>query len=235
MKVEIWSDVVCPWCYIGKRRFERAVEEFDGEVEVIWRSFELNPGAATSYDKPLDELLASKYRTSPQRARQMIEQMTENAAQEGLEFNLMESQGGNTLDAHRLIHFAAERDKASEMKERLLSAYMTEGRAISDPDVLADLAEEIGLDRETVEIMLSGDDYVEAVRRDEATANQVGVRGVPFFLVGGRYGVSGAQPSDALLDVMERARDEAEPDSTPANAGASCDEDGCDVDVASAE
>lgn len=230
MKVQIWSDVVCPWCYIGKRRFEAALERFDGEVEVEWKSFELNPGAPTSYDKPLDEQLASKYRTSPEGARRMIQQMTDRAADEGLEFELMESRGGNTMDAHRLIHFAAERGRGDEMKERLLSAYMTEREPISDRQTLAALAEDIGFDGEEVSAMLATDRYEEAVREDERQAQQIGVRGVPFFLVGGRYGVSGAQTPDVLVDVLERAERELEPGEM--ELGVSCDEDGCDVEMA---
>lgn len=229
MKVQIWSDVVCPWCYIGKRRFERALELFDGEVEVEWKSFELDPGAPDSYDKPIDEILAAKYRTSPKRARQMIEQMTARAAEEGLDFELLESNGGNTLDAHRVIHFAAERGKGGQMKERLLSAYMTERLPISDRQTLAELAEDVGQDGEQVAAMLATDEYTQAVRDDEAQAHQIGVRGVPFFLVAGTYGVSGAQTPDVLVDVLQRAREELEP--AERETGVVCDEDGCEVEI----
>lgn len=230
MKVQIWSDVVCPWCYIGKRRFEAALAQFDGDVDVEWKSFELDPGAPKSFDKPLDELLASKYRTSPEGARRMILQMTERAREEGLDFDLLESQGGNTLDAHRLIHFAAERGKGGAMKERLLSAYMTEREPICDRQTLVALAEDVGLDGEAVAATLATEEYTQAVRRDEQEARQIGVRGVPFFLVGGRYGVSGAQTADVLLDVLERARKELEPEQRA--SGVVCDEDGCAVDIA---
>ncbi|MGM0558433.1 MAG: DsbA family oxidoreductase [Myxococcota bacterium] len=230
MKVQIWSDVVCPWCYIGKRRFEAAMEQFDGDIEVEWKSFELDPGAPKSHDKPLDELLASKYRTSLEGARRMIAQMTDRAREEGLDFDLLEAQGGNTLDAHRLIHFAAEREKGDEMKERLLSAYMTEQKPISDRQTLVALAEDVGLDGEQVAAMLATDEYKQAVRDDELQAHQVGVRGVPFFLVGGRYGVSGAQTADVLVDVLERAEEELEPEEL--ETGVVCDEDGCAVDIA---
>jgi predicted DsbA family dithiol-disulfide isomerase len=228
VKVQIWSDVVCPWCYIGKRRFEEALESFDGDVDVEWKSFELDPGAPASHDKPIDELLASKYRTSPEGARRMIQQMADRAGEEGLEFNLLESQGGNTLDAHRLIHFAAERGKGDEMKERLLSAYMTEKKPISDRQTLAELAGDVGLDAEEVAAMLATDEYEQAVRDDERQARQIGVRGVPFFLVAGKYGVSGAQTPDVLLDVLQRAREELEP--TEREQGVVCDEEGCDID-----
>lgn len=229
LKVQIWSDVVCPWCYIGKRRFEAALEQFDGDVEVEWKSFELNPGAPQSYDKPLDEQLASKYRTSPEGARRMIDQMSDRAAEEGLDFDLIHAQGGNTLDAHRLIHFAAERGKGDQMKERLLSAYMTERKPISERSTLTELAGEVGLDGEQVSAMFATDEFEQAVRDDEEQARQIGVRGVPFFLVGGQYGVSGAQSPDALVDVLERARKELGPQEL--ETGVVCDEDGCDVDI----
>lgn len=228
MRVDIWSDVVCPWCYVGKRRFEKAVEQFDGEVDVHWRSFELDPGAPREHDAPLDELLADKYGVGTQRARQMIERMSQMAAQEGLEFNLMEARGGNTFDAHRLIHLAAHHDLADAMKERLLLAYMTEGRHIADRDLLVELAAEVGLDAEDARTALDGDAFEEAVRHDESAARELGCRGVPFFVIAGRYKISGAQPTDAFLDALQRARQELEP--AEQNAGIVCDEQGCRVE-----
>lgn len=227
MKIDIWSDVVCPWCYIGKRRLESALEEFDEEVEIEWHSFELDPSAPRKTDKPLDEALATKYGTSLQRARAMMEQMTQTAAQEGLEFDFGSARPGNTLDAHRVIHLAAEHDLQDEMKERLLRAYMTEGRPIADRDELAELAAEVGLDAEQVRTMLSSDQYTEQVRTDEARARQMGVTGVPFFLVDGKYGLPGAQPPEVILRALERVRAE----STPAEApqGAACDDESCEI------
>ncbi len=208
MKVEIWSDVVCPWCYIGKRRFEKALEGFDESVEVSWRSFELDPVAPKEPAAALDEALASKYGMSLEQARAMMDQMTRTAAAEGLDFDFGRARGGNTLDAHRLLHFAAEQGLQAEMKERLLRGYMTEGRAISDPAELAELASEVGLDPDEVTAMLAGDAYTDAVRRDEARAREIGVRGVPFFLIDERIGVSGAQPPElirqALASALER-------------------------------
>lgn len=203
MKIEIWSDVVCPWCYIGKRRLEAALERFDGDVELEWRSFELNPQAPRTPEKPLDESLADKYGVSLSKARKMLDQMTQTAADEGLELDFESAQGGNTFDAHRVLHFAKEHGVQTEMKERLFSAYMTEGRPISDRDELAELAGEVGLEIDSVREMLESEAYEEDVRKDEAEAREVGVRGVPFFLIDGEYGVSGAQPSDALLNTFE--------------------------------
>jgi predicted DsbA family dithiol-disulfide isomerase len=198
MKVEIWSDVVCPWCYIGKRRFEMALEGFDGEVEVVWRSFELDPGAPREPAAALDEALAAKYGMTLEQARNMMGEMTRSAAGEGLEFDFGRAQGGNTLDAHRLLHFAAEKGVQPEMKERLLRAYLTEGRAISDREELAGLAGDVGLDPDEVAEMLAGDAFIAAVRQDELRARELGVRGVPFFLIDEKIGIPGAQPPELL-------------------------------------
>lgn len=207
MKVEIWSDVVCPWCYIGKRRFETALAEFDEEVEVVWRSFELDPGAPNEPATALDEALAAKYGMTVEQARDMMDQMTRTASGEGLEFDFSRAKGGNTLNAHRLLHFAAGQDVQPAMKERLLRAYLTEGRAISDPEELAALAGDVGLDSDEVARMLAGDAFIDAVRRDELRARELGVRGVPFFLMDGRIGVSGAQPPDFLRQALASARE----------------------------
>lgn len=205
MKVEIWSDVVCPWCYIGKRRFEAALEGFDENVEVVWRSFELDPGAPRQPATALDEALAAKYGMSLEQARTMMGEMTRTAAKEGLEFDFSRAQGGNTLDAHRLLHFAAGRGVQAELKERLLRAYMTEGRAISDPKELAELAGEVGLDRDEVAEMLAGGAFIDAVRQDELRARELGVRGVPFFLIDEAIGIPGAQPPELLRKGLATA------------------------------
>ena len=205
MKIEIWSDVVCPWCYIGKRRLEAALDDFDGDVDIRWRSFELDPDAPQTFDAPLDEILAQKYRTSLERARQMIARITDTAADEGLELDLENARGGNTLDAHRLIHFAETAGLQSGVKERLFSAYMTEGRPISDRDELAAIAAEAGLDETDVHAMFDSDDFVDDVRRDEAEARRLGVRGVPFFLIDATHSLSGAQPTDVLKRALQEA------------------------------
>lgn len=226
MKIEVWSDVVCPWCYIGKRRLEAALADLDEDVEVVWRSFELDRSAPRRPDKPLDEALATKYRTSLEQTRRMIDRMTQTAADEGLDFDFDSAQPGNTFDAHRVIHFAAEHGKQGEMKERLLSAYMTEGRPIAERDELARLAGEVGLDAEQVRTMLSTEAFEDAVRRDEAEARQVGVTGVPFFLIDEQFGIAGAQTPDVLLDALERVRA-----TTSANTpeGPGCEDGSCRV------
>src|SRR5436190_7899990 len=164
MKVEIWSDVVCPWCYIGKRRFESALERFDQEVEVAWRSFELDPNAP-AHRGPTLEHLARKYGTTEEQAARMHERMTALAAAEGLEFHLDETQGGNTFDAHRLIHLAKERGLQDAMKERLMQAYFTESEPVGERAVLARLGEEVGL-ADAADV-LESDAFGDAVRRDE--------------------------------------------------------------------
>ena len=211
MKIEIWSDVVCPWCYIGKRRLERALEDYAEPVEVVWRSFELDPSAPREPLDKLDEALAEKYGTSVDEARAMMDGMARTAAEEGLELNFDRAKRGNTLDAHRLLHFAASRDLQSEMKERLFRAYMIEGRAISDRDELALLAADVGLDAAEVRALLETDRFEREVRMDQARARQIGIRGVPFFVLDGRLAVSGAQPSDVFRGAFQQLEGEAGP------------------------
>jgi len=234
MKVEIWSDVVCPWCYIGKRRFEQALERFPhaDEVEVTYRSFELDPGAPQQRTGTHDEHLARKYGMTVERAHQLNEQMTQTAAAEGLDFHFERIRGGNTFDAHRLLHHAAAQGKQLELKERLLLATFTEGEPVADRDALARLAKEVGID--DAEEVLASDRYSDDVRADEQQATAYGISGVPFFVVDGKYGVSGAQPADLLVQVLERAYGDSrpltmvEPTATSDDAAA-CDDDSCAV------
>jgi predicted DsbA family dithiol-disulfide isomerase len=216
MKVEIWSDIACPWCYVGKRRFESALEQFEhhDDVEVVWRSFELDPAAPRSRDVPQDELLASKYGMPVERARAMNARMTEEARKEGLDFHFDRVKVGNTFDAHRLVHLATESGRAEAMKERLLKAYFTDGEAIGDPETLARLAAEVGLDPARAREVLGGDAYAADVRADEARARSFGISGVPFFAIDERYGVPGAQPPDVLLGALRQAHAESAPDSS---------------------
>jgi predicted DsbA family dithiol-disulfide isomerase len=203
MLVEIWSDVVCPWCYIGKRRFEAAVAQFDGDVEVVWRSFELDPGAPATREHSAAEHLASKYGMSVEQAEASHAQMTELAAQEGLEYHFEKARGGNSFDAHRLIHLAAAQGKQGEAQERVMRAYFTEGVAIGDREQLIALGEELGL--EDARAALESDEYADAVRADEVLAQRIGIQGVPFFVLDRRYGVSGAQPAELLVQALEKA------------------------------
>lgn len=212
MKVEIWSDIACPWCYVGKRRFERALEQFEHarDVEVVWRSFELDPHAPRTHAESQDELLAKKYGMPVEKARAMNERMTGEARKEGLEFHLDRVRVGNTFDAHRLVHLAAESGRADAMKERLMRAYFTEGEAVGDPATLVRLGIDVGLDEAKVREVVNGSAHAKDVRADEERARAFGISGVPFFAIDERYGVSGAQPSEVLLDALRQAYEEAE-------------------------
>jgi predicted DsbA family dithiol-disulfide isomerase len=233
VNVEIWSDVVCPWCYIGKRRFEQALDRFPhaDAVTVTYRSFELDPAAPTRREGTHDEHLARKYGLSVEKARQLNAQMTQTAAAEGLDFHFERMRGGNTFDAHRLLHLAADRGKQHELKERLLQATFTDGVPVADRDALVRLAAEVGLDADEARDVLASDRYADAVRADERQAAAYGITGVPFFVVDGKYGVSGAQPADLLLQVLEKAYAESSPLTVIDSAGSadSCDGDACAV------
>jgi predicted DsbA family dithiol-disulfide isomerase len=227
MQVEIWSDVVCPWCFIGKRRFEDALSRFPhaDNVEVVWRSFELDPSAPFSHGVDNAARLAAKYGVSREEAEGMLERMTRVADDEGLTFRLDIARSGRTFDAHRLLHLASERGLQGALKEALLSAYQEKGLHIADPEVLTSVAVEVGLDADEVANVLTSDRYADEVRADEREAHEIGVQGVPFFVFDRRYAVSGAQPSDVLLDVLERAWADRQP--VQIVAGDSCGIDGC--------
>ena len=207
MRVDIWSDVVCPWCYVGKRRFEAALAEFRHRegVEVRWRSFELDPRAPRRRDGDRIEHLAAKYRIPRADAEAMDRQITEAGRSVGLDFHLDRTQGGNSFDAHRLLHLAADHGLADGMKERLLRGYFSEGEPIGDPATLARLAVEAGLPTAEVDDVLGGDRYAEAVRADERSAQALGATAVPFFVIDETYGIAGAQPPEIFTNVLERA------------------------------
>jgi predicted DsbA family dithiol-disulfide isomerase len=207
--VEIWSDVICPWCYVGKRRFEHALALFDGrdEVEVIWRSFELDPHAPPE-PIPLADRLASKFNVSHAEAIAMNERMTETASGVGLQFRLDKAISGNTLDAHRVIHLAASQGLQAEADERIKESYFAEGRPISDRESLIELAASVGLEADETRAMLESDRFLDEVREDEQTAAAFGINGVPFFVFDRRLGVSGAQPPEVLLGALQEAAGE---------------------------
>ena len=231
MKVEIWSDVVCPWCYIGKRRFEVALDRFAyrDAVEVVWRSFELDPHAPRRHPGTLDDLLARKMGATQAQAGEMNAQVTALAAAEGLEYRLDRAQPGNTFDAHRLIHLAADRGLQGAVNERLLRAYFTDGLAIGDAAVLVEVAVEAGLDAAEVRDVLASDAYAAAVRADEQRARALGIRGVPFVVVAEQYGVSGAQSPDVFLDALEQAWAASRPLTVVGGVEGACDGDSCAV------
>jgi predicted DsbA family dithiol-disulfide isomerase len=214
MQVEIWSDVVCPWCYLGKRRFEQALSEFEhgADVEVVYRSFELDPAAPAGVTTPTLARLADKYGMSPAEASQAQREMEERAAGDGLTFRMAGLRSGNTRDAHRLIQLAKDRGRQAEMVERLHRAYFTEEDSVFDHDALTRLAVEVGLDKDEVSRVLAGDAYNDHVDTDEAMASAIGATGVPLFVIDRKYGISGAQPAGTITSVLEQAWREREPD-----------------------
>ena len=236
MKVEIWSDVVCPWCYVGKRHFEEALAGFPhrDDVSVEWRSFELDPSSPPVVDASMSQILQRKYGMSAEQADETNARMTALAAGVGLEYHLDRVQAGNTFDAHRLIHLAASHGRGDAMKERLLAAYFTEARAIGDRDTLLALGVEVGLDSSEVERVLDSDDFAIEVRNDEARAVALGANGVPFFVIDEAIGVSGAQPVEVLAGALEQAWAASHPVAMvagdgPAGDGAACSDGACTV------
>ena len=211
MQVEIWSDPVCPWCYLGKRRFERALESFDhrDEVTVVYRSFELDPSAPPGVTTPTVERLAGKYGMTAGQAGEAQRQMEQRAAQDGLEFRMDGLRSGNTRDAHRLLHLAKAHGVQAELAERLHRAYFTEQASIFDHSSLTELGVQAGLDRDDVIRVLASQEYGDAVDTDEAMAQALGANGVPLFVIDRRYGISGAQPPEVIAQVLDQAWAEA--------------------------
>jgi predicted DsbA family dithiol-disulfide isomerase len=239
MQVDIFSDVVCPWCAIGKRRFEAALARFDhaDEIDVVWRAYELDPNAPARREGDSVERLAKKYGMSREQALAANERLTTTAASEGLDFHFDRTQSGNTFDAHRLLHYAhdAGRGRQDALKERMFLAYFTEGAAIGDRETLLRLAGEVGLDAQECADILAGDRYSAEVRTDERDAMEIGVTGVPFFVVDGKFGIPGAQDADTILAVLNRAWEKAHPlemavvQGGASGDGAACDGDSCSV------
>ncbi|MGH9102050.1 MAG: DsbA family oxidoreductase [Acidimicrobiales bacterium] len=230
MQVEIWSDVVCPWCYVGKRRFEAALSRFAhaGEVEVTWRSFELDPSAPPRRTGTNVAHLAEKYGTTIEQAEAGQRQLTDLAAAEGLEYHLDRTAGGNTFDAHRLLHLAAAVGTQDVLKEALLRACLTDGVPVGEPGALVEVAVAAGMERGAVARVLGSDDLGEEVRADEAEALRLGITGVPYFVIDRAYGISGAQPADLLLEALERAWSDSHPlQVLPGADGAACSGDAC--------
>jgi predicted DsbA family dithiol-disulfide isomerase len=204
VKIEVWSDVVCPWCYIGKRRLEHALRDFEhaDEVEVTWRSFQLNPDTPKGTAVPTMEYLASRF---GKQSAAMTGRVAELARAEGLDFDFDAALTVNTLDAHRVLHLANDLGVGDAAKERLLRAHFTEGADLSDPAVLAGLLGEVGVDQGRARAVLASREYAEAVRDDFEEAERLGANGVPFFVIDRKYGISGAQPAEAFLHALRTA------------------------------
>lgn len=231
MKVEIWSDVVCPFCYIGKRRFEAALKNFThkDDVEIEWRSFQLDPDAQPVPGQSVHEYLAKRKGVSVAEGKQMNDYMANMAKEVGLEYNFDKAIITNTLNAHRLLHYAKKEGKQNELKETLFAAYYTKGEDLGNLETLVKLAETVGLNGEKVREVLNSDAYKQEVLQDQYEAQQVGARGVPFFVFNNRYAISGAQPTELFTQTLEQTWKETEkPKPTPVT-GAS-DANACDLD-----
>jgi predicted DsbA family dithiol-disulfide isomerase len=230
VNIEIFSDVVCPWCAIGKRRFEVALERFAhrDEVEVVWRAFELDPGAPALAEGDLASHLASKYAMTKEQAIESQERLTAMAAEEGLEFHFGRARRANTFDAHRLLHHALEVGRQDALKDRLFKAYFRDGEVISEQATLVRLAEEVGLDGAKASEVLESGRYADEVRADEADARALGITGVPFFVIDRHFGISGAQNPDSILQVLDQAWADTHSGLVlSADATTKCDEESC--------
>jgi predicted DsbA family dithiol-disulfide isomerase len=230
LKVEIWSDVVCPWCYIGKRRLETAVASSGIAVDVVWRSFQLDPGAPRQSTEDVATYLGRKYGGGREAGQAMNARVSQVAAGEGLDFHLDVAQRANTVDAHRLLHLAADSGLGGELKERLLSAYFVEGLAVGDAETLASLAVEVGLPEQRVREVLASEEFTAEVADDQAEATMLGATGVPFFVIDRRNGISGAQPVEVFVQALRQAWQERRPAllTVPTSSDSqACGPDGC--------
>jgi predicted DsbA family dithiol-disulfide isomerase len=207
MEVEIWSDVMCPFCYIGKRKFEQALDQFahKNDVKVVWKSFQLNPAMKTEPGKNINQYLAEVKGWPVEQAKQMNDRVTDMARQVGLEYNFDKAVVANSWDAHRLVQLAKEHGLGDAAEERLFRAYFTEGRNTADHATLVELGTDIGLDATDVTRVLSSKEYSQEVSQDIYEAQQVGARGVPFFVLNRRYAVSGAQQPETFLGALSTA------------------------------
>ncbi len=218
LQLEIWSDLVCPWCYIGKRRMDEALAQFEhaDRVDVTWRSFELSPHRS-AVPQPLDDHLATELGRTPEQVVQMHEQVSSVAAEVGLDYHLDRALVGSSFDAHRIVHLAASQGLAAEAQEQLFSAYMTDGKPISDRETLVDLAGQMGLDAGVARDALETGLYADDVREDERLAGELGISAVPFFVFDRRLAAAGAQPAELLLGGLQQAWDS--PTAAPAGSG----------------
>jgi predicted DsbA family dithiol-disulfide isomerase len=237
MLIEIWSDVVCPWCYIGKRRLEAALAAFPhaDEVEVVYRSFELDPTAPEVGTESIADALARKYGMGADGARAAMQQVGDVAAEEGLRFDYAMATHTKTVDAHRLLHLALAQGGPVlqyALSEELLAAYFVQAENVADHDLLRRTAEKVGLDSTRVEAVLAGSEYADAVEADIREATALGANGVPFFVIDRKYGISGAQPAETFVQVLEKAWSDTHPQLEQVGQGADgevCGPDGCPI------
>lgn len=207
MKIEIWSDVVCPFCYIGKRKLEKALDKFPykDKIDIEWKSFQLNPDQVTDPSLSTLQHLSQSKGWSMEQTREITSNVVNMAAAQGLDFDFDKAVVANTKNAHRLIHMAKTIGKGGEMKERLLQAYFSEGKNVDDATTLVSLGKEIGLEESTIKAMLESNQYEEAVDQDIYESRQLGVRGVPFFVLDRKFGISGAQADEVFDQTLEKA------------------------------
>lgn len=234
MKIQVWSDYVCPFCYIGKKQLEKAIQDsgYVGQIDVEFKSFLLDPNTPVDMEDSIYNGLAKKYNMSLQEAKAMTQNVALRAKEVGLDYNFDDMKTANTIAAHRLTKWAEDNGKGAEMNERLLKAYFLEGQAIGRMDVLQALAQEVGLEGQAVEELLATDKYTAEVQQDIAVAQQLGVRGVPFFVVDNKYGISGAQPQQLFEQTIEKAAAEAglkRKLNMVGDGGATCTDGVCDL------
>ncbi|MGB7999807.1 MAG: DsbA family oxidoreductase [Anaerobacillus sp.] len=231
MRIEVWSDFVCPFCYIGKRRLESALQTFPqrGQVEVVFKSFELDPNAKESTGESMAELLAAKYNVSIEQAQGMCENMRQQATGENLTYDFDKMIPTNSFDAHRLVHYAKKHGKSNEMSERLFYAFFTEAKDIGDHKTLAALGEELGLDPKDIKRMLGTEEFTKEVRSDEAMGSQLGIQGVPFFVFDGKFAVSGAQPVEMFEQALVKTWEEGNNFEVVGGDAEACSADSCDL------
>jgi predicted DsbA family dithiol-disulfide isomerase len=231
VQIEVFSDVVCPWCYIGKRRLEEALSGFQhaDEVTVTYRSFQLDPSSPETSEVTLEQMLATKYGRTLEQAREMNGRVSDLAATVGLDYRLDKAHPANTFRAHRLLHFAATKGLGNELTERLMRGYFSEGVRIGERGELLRLAVDAGLDRVEAAAVLDGNDFEAEVNEDIALARDFGATGVPFFVFDRKYAISGAQETALFVEVLDRAWSDALPVTGPAGGGAACVDDSCAV------
>ena len=234
MKIEVWSDYVCPFCYIGKRQLEKAIKDtgYENQIEVEYKSFLLDPTTPVDANDSVYSSLAKKYNISVEQAKNMTKGVAERAKEVGLEYDFDHMKEANTIAAHRLAKWAATKQKGEEFSERVLQAYFLEGKAIGQQDVLLNLVEELGLDKKEAQQILNSNQFKEEMDRDIYEAQQIGVRGVPFFVINNKYGISGAQPQNLFEQTIEKAASEAglKPNlKMVGDNGNTCSDGSCDI------
>lgn len=233
VKIEVWSDYVCPFCYIGKRQLEQAIASsgYEGQIEVQFKSYLLDPNTPVNTESSVYEELQRKYQMSEQDVKNMTNNVVLRAKEVGLDYNFDEMKSANTVAAHRLTKWAEEKGFGAAFNERLLKAYFLEGAALGNADVLVALAKEVGLDEQQALQVFHSTNYAVEVEHDIAEAQQLGVRGVPFFVLDNKYGISGAQPKEVFEQTIEKAASEAgllKKLHMQGDAGLSCTDDSCD-------